>query len=152
MSKEYTVKFIFGQEPLNGTITVTKTFILEKFKEFEDLATSIVRSLQDDLKTFKEITYYIECPEYVIPDTAVENFNDKWVSFSTALGSLDWSSVTLDEYMEGQQRGGKSKVPRKMSKTKEKVKVGNAMRVVYQGPRGGKYVKVKGQFVSVKKL
>jgi hypothetical protein len=46
--------------------------------------------------------------------------------------------------------GGKG--PKKCKKTAQKVKVGNVARVVYEGPRGGKYVKVKGVMVSLKKL
>lgn len=38
-----------------------------------------------------------------------------------------------------------------MKKTSQKVPVGNRMAIVYEGPRGGKYVKKDGKFVPVPK-
>ena len=41
---------------------------------------------------------------------------------------------------------------RKYKKTGQKVKVGNRDRVVYEGVRGGKYVKMNGGMKSLKSL
>ena len=38
-----------------------------------------------------------------------------------------------------------------MKKTAKKVKVGNVERCVYKGPRGGEYIKMNGEFKSLKK-
>lgn len=48
------------------------------------------------------------------------------------------------------QSGGR--VTKHIVRTADKAVIGCKNRVVYVGPRGGKYVKVKGEFVSVKKL
>lgn len=48
--------------------------------------------------------------------------------------------------------GGKKKTAAKsVTPSKDRVKVGQANRVVYEGPRGGKYVKVNGEVVPLKK-
>jgi len=47
--------------------------------------------------------------------------------------------------------GGARKGPQKLTKTAQKVVVGNRQCVVYEGRRGGRYVKQKGQFVPIKK-
>lgn len=39
-----------------------------------------------------------------------------------------------------------------MQKTEQKIQIGNRMAIVYEGPRGGKYVKKNGKFVSVKNI
>lgn len=47
--------------------------------------------------------------------------------------------------------GGKKKPAKTVTPSKDRVKVGQANRVVYEGPRGGKYVKVNGEVVPLKK-
>lgn len=48
------------------------------------------------------------------------------------------------------QNAGGSKAP--MVKTSDRVKIGKVVRIVYQGKRGGKYVKMNGVFVPLKKV
>lgn len=47
------------------------------------------------------------------------------------------------------QTGGKS---RKLTPTAKKVSTPSGARIVYKGPRGGKYVKLDGKLVSVSKI
>ena len=50
----------------------------------------------------------------------------------------------------GSARGGKKSKGKKA--TSKRVKVGGAERVVYEGPRGGEYIKMNGGFVNLKEL
>lgn len=50
---------------------------------------------------------------------------------------------------KGKKDTGKEK---KVKKTSEHVKVGCQNKVVYEGPRGGKYIKQGGALIPVKKL
>jgi hypothetical protein len=43
-------------------------------------------------------------------------------------------------------------MPNNIKKTDEKIKIGNRNAVVYIGQRGGKYVKIKGEFVNIRKV
>jgi hypothetical protein len=47
--------------------------------------------------------------------------------------------------------GGKSKSP-KCKKTTNKMMIAGKLRVIYEGARGGRYVKMNGKFVNIKKI
>lgn len=84
------------------------------------------------------------------------------------MGASDWSgSANQPQYaacdiqalsrdiakaLEQQGAGKKKKEGKKVKKTAERVKVGCQNKVVYEGPKGGKYIKQNGGFVSLKDL
>lgn len=43
-------------------------------------------------------------------------------------------------------------MPNNIKKSDEKIKIGNRNAVVYIGQRGGKYVKIKGEYVNIRKI
>lgn len=51
-----------------------------------------------------------------------------------------------------QQGAGKKKKDGKKVKTEKRVKVGCQNKIVYEGPKGGKYIKQNGGFISLKDL
>ncbi len=51
-----------------------------------------------------------------------------------------------------QQGAGKKKTKKEPKKTSERVKVGCQDKVVYVGPKGGKYIKQGGGYLSLKSL
>ena len=54
--------------------------------------------------------------------------------------------------MEDEQlQGGAKKQAKTLTPSKQRVKVGKATRIVYEGPRGGKYVKKDGKLVPLNK-
>ena len=55
-------------------------------------------------------------------------------------------------YVPNPTAGGSSSKKRQPKKTDEKINIKGRTRSVYIGTRGGKYVKVKGEFVSVQSL
>jgi hypothetical protein len=46
----------------------------------------------------------------------------------------------------------KDSVNTKYTPTKQKIRIGSVERVVYQGPRGGKYIRKNGQYLNIKSL
>ena len=58
---------------------------------------------------------------------------------------------TLNCIPEGTQGGNRARNPAYV-KTAKKVKVGNVTRCIYQGSRGGKYIKMNGKMCSLKQI
>ena len=56
----------------------------------------------------------------------------------------------LEGTNEVPQAGGKKKTPT-LKSTGKKVKIGSVERVIYEGTRGGKYVKLNGSLVTLDK-
>jgi hypothetical protein len=50
------------------------------------------------------------------------------------------------------QSGGKYKLKNHKRRTPEKVEVNKKVRAVYVGPKGGKYIRKNGKYVSLKKI
>jgi hypothetical protein len=67
------------------------------------------------------------------------------------LNFIKWSEwndkrlIVLQKVSNSQMGGGK-----KLRSTKEKITTKKGPRVVYEGPRGGKYVKLDGKYVRIK--
>jgi hypothetical protein len=68
--------------------------------------------------------------------------NEEQIQFSNTANWEFFKTATI--------AGGKSSNKCAHKRTDKKVKVGNATRCVYEGPRGGQYVKINNKFVSLK--
>lgn len=95
--------------------------------------------------------------EYTITGGTPEEKKDNYNKLAHALSHMDVLDENLsyiDKYRElmktiffaSQQNGGK----KCYQKTMEKVSTRHGIRCVYKGKRGGKYVKVKGEYVRLK--
>ena len=133
----------FGSDSPNAS-KYKETF--DDVDDFELLYATVTESILRDATPNTEGMYHIKTDR---PNYLIGLFSDKWLLRNdpepSKLVNFNLTELTP-------QDGGARKAPKKLKKSSEKVKVGNVARVVYVGPRGGKYVKVKGQFVSVKKI
>jgi hypothetical protein len=68
----------------------------------------------------------------------------------TKLGTFTGPEIQIYFFGENTQKGGKKQ--QKLTKSNQKLQIGNQTRVVYLGARGGLYVKMNGNVVPVSKL
>lgn len=111
---------------------------IEYLGEFRDVASA--NSQANQKASFYNLYRSAECPSKVLnvgnsPNDILQNRH------------CDLQLVAVNGVIK-HEGGVRKKAYKRSSK---KVKVGKAERCVYVGPRGGEYVKVKGEFVSVKK-
>ena len=105
-----------------------------KIKDYMKLYDRYARSSIRHLNVNK---FIIDNDEYEIEYVLYNNF-DNTVKFTKIAAS--------------EKKGGKLRT-KNLKKTTEKIKIDEKMlRNIYIGPRGGEYVKIKGEFVSVKSL
>jgi len=91
----------------------------------------------------KKILMYAEEGQINMFEKLIINYND-------ASASTDKLNLVFEE--NAHIWGGRMKKQQKLSKSNEKIKIGNQTRVVYLGTRGGRYVKMGGNVVPVSKL
>jgi hypothetical protein len=115
--------------------SVTNSLLASIKNRISDLSKNIVRSIQ----VWKELS-----------SNTYEIIDDH---------SFNWLTESLLQEIQNCNKGGKKQVKNRaqkpatpFKKTKETIKVGNKTRLVYVGPRGGKYVKWNGAMKSVKSL
>lgn len=126
--------------------TTLKTMLDDLHLDFVKITQTI--STQDRFISKKCDDY---TPNFTSYDTFINTFLVKLDKFVRTKEAIKQSTNAYTQYSPPTSPptmgGGKKTQP--LSKTAKTVKVGNATRCVYKGPRGGEYVKMQGKLVSV---
>jgi len=75
----------------------------------------------------------------------INSTNNSCIYYLTNLTNID-DAETIYPF------NGGSKNLLKIKKTTIKIKIGKIEKYIYEGPRGGKYIKIKGKFKSLSKI
>ena len=149
-----TAKEFFFAAAHASTTDKTTFYIHENTGRFSD---GLIKSIGSDKIKFFNKLEDVTAKEY--PYSLVEKQEEGAVENTFMLTCLknEYDDLKVDlnvgkliKISKFPMNGGRGAQP-KVTKTTQKTLIGNRMHVVYEGRRGGKYVKQKGQYVLLKK-
>jgi len=167
VTKNFTALSTHGIEEklrTENTITVDLQYADETGEEYLKTLTFEKEKLQSVTfnETTVEITYKKEPLSFEVKDFTqsaeqLPFINNRFLSTFYKNGDVNHDIELIIEYKPETRKspsGGQSKRMRlrKLSKTNERVTVDGKKRVVYVGSRGGRYIKRRGKYVSLKAL
>ncbi len=136
-----------GKTPLSqnvGDVEVFEYDTLSSFNKFQIHCT--LKETQENRYIYNDVKLYIP----IVKETYTFS-NQEIVIFYDINGTYFQKSLPIMKKVTPTSGGAKRKKPT-MTKTSQKVQYKNRSCVVYQGTRGGKYIKHNKEYVSLKKL
>jgi hypothetical protein len=120
--------------------------VIKKLSTLQSLkAHAVYKNTQDDGQGFFTNDNNTQGDYYGQMQNIISLFDDVKLDFIKWSEWNDKRLIVLQKVSDSQMGGGK-----KLHSTKEKIMTKKGPRVVYEGPRGGKYVKLDGKYVRIK--